>query len=330
MGRAALASDAGYREFVALAAHEHFHAWNVKRMRPAEFWDYDYERENCTQFLWLAEGWTAYYDDLLCLRAGVFTRKQYLETAAKNVQGMLAAPGRFRLSLRESSFDAWIRLYRPDENTRNSSQNYYGNGSIAALVLDLTIRRSTNGQRCLDHALRELYRTTFAQGRGYTRQDVVHSLSHAAGEDLGPLLARLVDNALEPDLAPLLAAFGVKFVQREREKPYLGMSFDGDRLVVNFVNENGPAFESGIAPGDEVIALNGLRVTSGSWADVAEATLTVGTSVRVLTASRGVITERSITPVPNPTGSIALELDPAASPEAVALRDGWLGKIETA
>ena len=327
--RTALHRNREYRDFLSLAVHELFHAWNVKRMRPVEFWDYDYERETYTSMLWLAEGFTAYYDDLLCRRAKVHSLSDYLGILAKTATAWLSGTGRLALSLSDSSFDAWIRLYRPDENTRNSSQNYYGNGSIAALVLDLTIRRATSGQRSLDHALRELYRTTFAQGRGYTRQDVVQSLSHAAGEDLGPLLARLVDNALEPDLTPLLAAFGVKFVQRDREKPYLGMSYQGDSLVVNFVNENGPAFESNIAPGDEVIALNGLRVTSGSWAEVAEATLTIGTSVRVLTASRGVITERSITPLPNPTGTIALELDPAASPEAVALRDGWLGKIET-
>ena len=197
-------------------------------------------------------------------------------------------------------------------------------------VLDLAIRRATKGQRSLDHAMRELYQSTFVQGRGYTRVDVVRSLSHAAGEDLGPLLASLVDGALEPDLAALLADFGVKLVQRERERPYLGLSFDSDRLVVSFVNENGPAFEAGIAPGDEVIALNGLRVTSGSWAEVAEATLVVGTEVRVLTATRGVITERRLAPTTNPTGSIALELDPTASPEVVALREGWLGKSEQA
>ncbi|MDP3208675.1 MAG: hypothetical protein Q8M65_05965, partial [Rhodoglobus sp.] len=149
MGRTALGSDKGYREFLGLAAHELFHAWNVKRLRPAEFWTYDYERENYTPFLWLIEGWTAYYDDLLCLRAGLMSRNDYLEIVSKNINSTLQAPGRLRLSLAESSFDAWIRLYRPDENTRNSSQNYYVNGSVAAMALDLTIRRESSGNRSL-------------------------------------------------------------------------------------------------------------------------------------------------------------------------------------
>ena len=128
------------------------------------------ERENLTEFLWLAEGWTAYYDDLLCLRAGVFSRQHYLDAAAKNVQGMLAAPGRLRLSLRESSFDAWIRLYRPDENTRNSSQNYYGNGAVAAMCLDLWLRRATGNAASLDHVLQRLYASTFAAIPGMIRK----------------------------------------------------------------------------------------------------------------------------------------------------------------
>lgn len=142
MPRTALSNPAKYRDFLALAAHELFHAWNVKRMRPVEFWNYDYENENYTKLLWVMEGWTAYYDDLLVARAGLMSVTDYLATMAKNVQNLLAAPGRFALSLEESSFDAWIRLYRPDENTRNSSQNYYGNGAVAALCLDLKIGRA--------------------------------------------------------------------------------------------------------------------------------------------------------------------------------------------
>ncbi|MBL8752578.1 MAG: M61 family metallopeptidase, partial [Planctomycetes bacterium] len=170
-GRTGFATAKGYREFLALAAHELFHAWNGKRLRPAEFWTYDYEQENYTGFLWLIEGWTAYFDDLLCLRAGVMTRPDYLAAVTKNVQGMLGAPGRMRLSLRESSHDAWIRLYRPDENTRNSSQNYYGNGAVAAMCLDLVIRRESGGLRSLDDVVRRLFDEVMANGRGYTRDD---------------------------------------------------------------------------------------------------------------------------------------------------------------
>ncbi|GDY01417.1 peptidase M61 [Planctomycetota bacterium] len=328
-GRAALHNDKEYRDFLSLAVHELFHCWNVKRMRPVEFWTYDYEHENYTSMLWLAEGFTAYYDDLLCRRANVHSMSDYLGILQRTITTWMTGAGRRNLSLSDSSFDAWIRLYRPDENTRNSSQNYYGNGSLVALVLDLTIRGATGGARCLDHVMRELYRTTFVAGRGYDRNDLVKCLGVAAGKDLGPLLALLVDGPLEPDLTPLLDEFGVKLVKRDCDKPYLGVSFDNSQLTITFVNENGPGFDAMLAPGDEVLALDGLRVTANNFGNVAEAVLAIGKSVRVLTSSRGVIVERSLTPQPNPAGAISLELDLAAIPNRVSLRDGWLGKSLT-
>jgi len=323
MGRAALASEAGYREFVSLAAHEHFHAWNVKRMRPAEFWDYDYERENCTQFLWLAEGWTAYYDDLLCLRAGVFTRKQYLETAAKNVQGMLAAPGRFRLSLRESSFDAWIRLYRPDENTRNSSQNYYGNGAVAAKCLDLWIRRATGGSASLDDVLRRLHAATFGAGRGYTIADVHAALTEVAGADAVAMLEALVADRLDPPLAELLAAFGLKLAFRDADRPYLGVHFEGAAMIVGSVSRGSPAYEAGVHPGDELLAVDSLRVDSARWAETWTAVAKVGKPVELLLARRGDVTRLVATPQASP-GTAAIEVDAEAPSAAKALLAAWL------
>lgn len=323
MGRAGLASEAGYREFVSLAAHEHFHAWNVKRMRPAEFWDYDYERENCTQFLWLAEGWTAYYDDLLCLRAGVFTRKQYLEAAAKNVQGMLAAPGRFRLSLRESSYDAWIRLYRPDENTRNSSQNYYGNGAVAAMCLDLWIRRATDGVASLDDVLRRLYAATFAAGRGYAIEDVHAALAAVAGAEAVAMLEALVADRLDPPLAELLRAVGLKLAFRDADRPYLGVHFDGASMHVGSVSRGSPAYEAGVHPGDELLAVESLRVDGARWGETWAAVAKVGKPVELLLVRRGIVLRLVATPQASP-GAAALEVDDAAPATAKRLLAAWL------
>lgn len=323
MGRAALASEAGYREFASLAAHEHFHAWNVKRMRPAELWDYDYERENVTPFLWLAEGWTAYYDDLLCLRAGVFSRKQYLEAAAKNVQGMLAAPGRLRLSLRESSYDAWIRLYRPDENTRNSSQNYYGNGAVAAMCLDLWIRRATGGERSLDDVLRALYASTFGVGRGYLLDDVHRALVEVAGAGAVALLESLVADRLDPPLAELLAAFGLRLGARDADRPYLGVHFDGGSMLVGSVSRGSPAFEAGVHPGDELLAVDSLRVDSGRWAETWGAVAKLDQPVELLLARRGVVMRLVATPQRSP-GTATIEIDPSASEDARRLLASWL------
>jgi predicted metalloprotease with PDZ domain len=328
MARTALCSEKGYREFLALAAHELFHAWNVKRLRPAEFWRYDYERENYTEFLWLVEGWTAYYDDLLCLRAGLFTRSQYLEAAAKNVNAMLGAPGRLRLSLRESSFDAWIRLYRPDEHTRNSSQNYYTNGAVAAMCLDLFVRRETRGARSLDDVLHGLYASTFRAGRGYTLDDVQRVLREVAGDGAVAWLGSLVDDRLEPPLEGLLAAFAVKVVAKDAARPLLGVQFETGSLLVASVTAGTPADEAGLHPGDEILAVAGLRADSGRWADVWSAVAKVGQPVELLLARRGVIERAVVTPRPSP-GTVALEVDPAAPEGARGLLGGWLPEAST-
>lgn len=321
--RAAFASEKGYHEFLSLAAHELFHAWNVKRLRPVELWSYDYEHENYTEFLWLIEGWTAYYDDLLCLRAGIVARADYLALAAKNVNAMLAAPGRLRLSLRESSFDAWIRLYRPDENTRNSSQNYYGNGAVAAMCLDLTLRRATAGAGCLDDVARNLYRATFAAGRGYTLDDVQRAVASVGGASAVAALSALVDDKLDPDLGALLASFGIRMQAREADRPFLGVQFDNGSMRVGAVTAGSPAHAAGMQPGDEVVAVADLRVDSGRWQEVFQAIAKIDTPIELLIARRGVVTRCVAVPSRSP-GTIHLEVDETASAEARELRDGWL------
>jgi predicted metalloprotease with PDZ domain len=321
--RTALATDKGYLDFVSLAAHELFHAWNVKRMRPAELWRYDYERENYTEFLWLIEGWTAYYDDLLCLRAGVCTRQQYLEAAARNVNAMLAAPGRFALSLRESSFDAWIRLYRPDANTRNSSQNYYVNGAVAAMCLDLWLRRETRGARSLDDVVRALYQSTFSQHRGYTMADVQRVLADVAGAGAGGFLSGLLDGALDPDLRTLLAAAGIALRTNDADRPFLGVQFESASTVVAAVTGGSPAHEAGIAPGDELIALGGVRVDAARWQDVWQSLAKVGAPLPLLYARRGLVATGAVVPRGSP-GTVTLAVDATADASARALLAGWL------
>ncbi len=322
-GRAAFATAKGYREFLSLLAHELFHAWNGKRLRPVEYWRYDYERENYTEFLWLIEGWTAYYDDLLCLRAGVMTRADYLVAVAKNVNGMLGAPGRLRLSLGESSFDAWIRLYRPDENTRNSSQNYYGNGAVAAMCMDLAIRESTQGARSLDDVVRALLRQTFAAGRGYTRADVHAVLLEAGGQEAVTLLASLVDQRLDPALSPRLASFGLRVVERDAEKPFFGVQFDGGSTVVASVIAGSPAHEAGVHPGDEILALDGLRVDAARWSDVFTAVAKIAAKLEVLYSRRGVVGKLAVIPKGSPS-AVSIEPEAVPTPAAKALLDGWL------
>ena len=324
MSRIALTSERGYREFLGLAAHELFHAWNVKRMRPVEFWNYDYERENYTSLLWLMEGWTAYYDDLLVTRAGLASQRDYLAAMAKNVQAMLAAPGRKQLSLAESSFDAWIRLYRPDENLRNSSQNYYGNGAVAAMCLDLLVRRQTGGERSLDDVLQHLYRTTFGEDRGYTAADAERSLTEVAGEGLVEELRRLVEQPLEPNLDELLVDVGVQLEQKGRDRPFLGVAFRAASSTIASVTAGSAAFHAGLAPGDEVLALQGLRVTGGTWQSIYGAVARVAEPLDVLVARRGVV--RTLQAVPTTgVGTVGLAIREDATPPQHEARARWLG-----
>lgn len=323
MSRTALHDRKGYLEFLSLAAHELFHAWNVKRMRPAELWRFDYENENYTRLLWLMEGWTAYFDDLLTLRAGLSIREEYLAALAGNIDRMRAGQGRFVLSLEESGFDAWIRLYRPDENTRNSSQNYYGNGAVAAACLDLTIRKISNGARSLDDVIRTIYHRTYEVGRGYRRADVDDVLREIAGEEAVATLANLVDGVLDPDLESVFAAVGIAVVAEGAGAPFLGITFESGGTVVASVQREAPAHLAGIAPGDEVLALQGLRVTSGNWREVLTSAGRVGEPLAVLHSRRGVIAERVAQPTPSP-GTIRLVPKADASAEQIAMRNGWL------
>lgn len=323
MSRTALHSDKGYREFLALAAHELFHAWNVKRMRPVEFWQYDYENENYTTFLWLLEGWTAYYDDLLCLRAGLMSRSDYLAIVAKSIQAVLTSPGRLRSSLSESSFDAWIRLYRPDENTRNSSQNYYVNGGIAAMCLDLMVRITTGGQRSLDDVLRRLYRGTFGANRGFTAEDVRAAITAETNAAIAEQALALVHGNLTPDLAALLTGVGIRLVVRDTERPYLGIQFEPSNTVVAAVTAEAPAHAAGIQPGDEILAIEDLRVDSSRWQDVFASVARAGTPLNLLLARRGAILRLQATPSNSP-GTVSLETDAEATTLAVFLRDQWL------
>lgn len=320
--RTALRSDKGYREFLALAAHELFHAWNVKRLRPVEFWRYDYEQENYTSLLWLLEGWTAYYDDLLCLRAGLLTPTDYLGIVAKSIQSLWNTPGRRQSSLQESSYDAWIRLYRPDENTRNSSLNYYAHGAIAAMCMDLEVRAATNGARCLDHVLRHLYANTYKAGRGFAEQDVWAAFEAVAAPRVAELARRLVQEHLEPDLVEALARIGVKLELRDTERPHLGLQFDAGATTVGSVTGDSPAHRAGLQPGDEILAIQSLRVTSSSWADVFQAVAAVNRPLQVLFARRGAVRSTTVTPEPG-QGTVTLTLAEAGE-VVVTLRDGWL------
>ncbi len=322
--RTTFAPASDYQDFLSLIAHEHFHVWNGKRMRPAELWSFDYEQENYTQLLWAVEGFTAYYDDYLCLRAGVMPRESYLKILAGHVSKMINMPGRLGQSLSEASFDAWIRFYRPDENSLNSTQNYYSNGALAALCLDAKIRRETAGQRCLDQAMHSLFAATFSCGRGYSMDDLVDCLNQAAGTDMREFLEGMVKGPFEPDLKGAFAGYGLDLRQSKRSALQIGVQLQRGASKIAKVFDGRPAQGAGVAPDDEIIAIDGLRVNRESYSELFAQLASEKTDMKLLLARRGKMLELSLRPEPSPSAGFEIKPLKGASKAALELGESWL------
>ncbi len=260
----------GYLKFLGLCSHEYFHTWNVKRIKPAAFAPYDLQAESYTPLLWLFEGFTSYYDDLLLVRAGICDEAAYLKLQAKTINSVLRGSGRTKQSVADSSFDAWGKYYRQDENAPNAIVSYYTKGSLIALAFDLTIREKTGGKKSLDDvmlALWDRYGRDFypGEGRGVTEAQVEALFDEVSGLKLKRLFNRYVRGTDELPLARLYASFGVKLVdERKSAKPSLDASYgrDGNDWKLTQVHEGGAAHAAGLSAGDVLMAIDGLRVTA--------------------------------------------------------------------
>jgi len=247
-----LASE-GYTTLLGLISHEYFHAWNVKRLRPAELARYDYARENYTELLWFFEGFTSYYDDLLLRRAGLIDHAGYLRLLTKAINQVLQTPGRLVQSVAQASFDAWIKYYRQDENTPNSTVSYYTKGSLVALCLDLALRRE--GRTTLDAVMRALWQRT--GGGPMAEADVLEVLQELSGRDWSSEIAQWVHGTADLPLAELLAAHGIT-VQADpaqlAQRLGLRVSENGG-LQIKAVLRGGAAEAAGFMASDEWLAI---------------------------------------------------------------------------
>src|SRR2546426_2827330 len=267
-----------YRTFLGLVSHEYFHTWNVKRIKPAAFVPYDLDRENYTTLLWAFEGITSYYDDLALVRCRLIGKKDYLELLGRSITTHLRTPGRAKQSLAESSFDAWIKYYRQDENSPNAAVSYYVKGSLVALCLDLTIREKTRGKKSLDDLMRALWLRHGRAGVGVDEDGIERLAEEVTGLGLRrdcdewrrstrrlPLRALLAAHGVDMELRPPESSSD-KGGKRARSKNISGLAMlgiraraeNGDRAVTH-VLEGGAAQEAGIAVGDVIVAVEGLR-----------------------------------------------------------------------
>ncbi|MBV1776736.1 PDZ domain-containing protein [Burkholderiaceae bacterium DAT-1] len=278
----------GYRKYLGLISHEYFHSWNVKRIKPAAFAPYAHDRESLTRLLWVFEGITSYYDDLLLLRAGVIHTDSYLELLGQTISGVISQPGRLVQTLAESSFDTWIKYYRQDENSPNSGISYYTKGALAGLCLDLHIRNETHGKHSLDDvmlALWQRYGRDFHEGakrgQGIGEDEFESIAEDVTGLNLRTFFDLAVRSTQDLPLQSLLASAGIDWQQRapshggDKGKwldsipvapAWLGWrtSQDAAGAKVSHVLEGSPAQAAGISAGDLIIAVDGLRVTHTS------------------------------------------------------------------
>jgi predicted metalloprotease with PDZ domain len=259
-----------YRGFLSLVAHEFFHLWNVKRIRPDALGPFDYTKENYTKLLWVAEGITEYYADLALRRAGLVSEKEFLDNEARSIQMLQNTPGRLVMSAEEASFDSWIKYYRADENSINSQVDYYNKGSILGLLLDLEIRKRSNGGKSLDDVMRYLYNEFFKKDRNYKPEDVQKICEQMAGSSLEEFFAKFVRGREELDFDGALSAAGLRLDTtgvaagaKPVPKAYLGADVvqEGERLMVRRVYAGSPAYEQGLNTGDQIVALNNMRAS---------------------------------------------------------------------
>lgn len=257
-----------YRTFLGLCSHEYFHTWNVKRIKPAAFTPYDLDRENYTTLLWAFEGFTSYYDDLALLRSGVISEKDWLELTAKNLDNVLRGPGRMNQSLADSSFDAWSKYYRPDENTPNAVVSYYGKGALVALALDLTLRAGTAGKRgghvSLDDVMRALWQRHGQTGIGVGPEDIRKIAEALSGLKLKRFFDEAVHGTEDLPLARLLKPFGIALKnEAPGNTPGLGAktNTEGGEVRLATVYTGSAAQQAGLSAGDALVAIDGLRVT---------------------------------------------------------------------
>jgi predicted metalloprotease with PDZ domain len=265
-------SDSDWKKFLSLVAHEFFHLWNVKRIRPDALGPFDYTRENYTRLLWVAEGITEYYAPLTLRRARLISEQDYLEAVSKNIQSLQDTPGRLLMSVEEASFDAWIKYYRPDENASNTQVSYYTKGALVGLLLDLEIRKLSKGAKSLDDVMRYLYAEFYKKNRNYTPADFQRACELMAGASLENFFVRYVHGREELDYNSALQTVGLQLGETDQTKPpaestYLGIDVaqEGDRLMIKKVVSGTPAYDQGLNTGDQIVALDGERVNRDSY-----------------------------------------------------------------
>ena len=317
-----------YVNWLNLVGHEYFHNWNIKRLRPIELGPFDYETENYTKSLWVGEGFTDYYGALLVRRAGLQTHAEYFDELSNAIELVQMRPGRTVQPVDMASFDTWIKQYRPDENSTNTSIDYYTKGAAIAFMLDAKIRKASGGARTLDTAMRLAY-DRYSGAKGYTPEQFQQTMAEVAGVDLGAWFADVVSSTKELDFTEALDFYGLRFtpVDLASARPTMGASTrnDNGRLVVSVVRRGTPAHQAGVNVDDEILAIDDLRVRADGLVARMEQ-YKAGDTIRLLVARRDRMVTLDVTLAAEPGRPWRLQPRPDQTAEQKARLAAWLGQ----
>ncbi len=344
--RRSFEDDGAYDRFLGLVAHEFFHTWNVKQLRPAGINPYDYERENYTKLLWVAEGTTSYYDDLTLVRTGHTKPAKYLQNIGEAIDELRRRPGRLVQSVEESSFDAWIKFSKSTPDDVNSTVSFYTSGAMASLALDWAIRKRSAGAADLDDVMRAMYERFPLSGGGYTPQDLLAVINELSGGDFGDFFARHIRGTEDFDFESIADACGLELVfepaERDEDesssengetdaesdgiplKPYLGLNISGTR--VSSLLADSPAYTSGLMVGDELVAVNGRRIASQGDLDDRIEALEPGQTIHIAFFRRDHLRELDIILAGVPDGTWTLRKVDEPTDEQKTQYADWLGQ----
>lgn len=250
-----------YNRFIQLVAHEFFHLWNVKRIRPQALEKFDYQQENYTTSLWFSEGTTSYYDLIIPLRSGIYDRQEFLNLLGKEITQYLNIEGRNIQTLAESSFDAWIKLYRRDAYSNNCQISYYLKGELVTLLLDLLIRNNTDNHQCFDDVMRGMWNKFGKDEIGFSPEELIDEIEAVANLDLSEFFHLYLETTTELPFNQYFEPFGLVLEPESAETniPYLGITAQDKNIT--FVDAHSPAGQVGIDAGDELLAIDNFRVT---------------------------------------------------------------------
>jgi len=255
-------TERGYNGFLNLVAHEYHHLWNVKRLRPVALGPFDYENENYTTDLWIAEGFTAYYENKFMLRAGFITPEEFVGTLTAAVSAVVNTPGAKVQSASEASFDAWIKYYRPNENSNNTTVSYYSKGEIVGMLMDLEIAHATKGAKSLDDVMKAMYLQCKSTGKGYTDAEYKAMVEKISGISFTDFWAKYVNGTYAVEYGKYLgfAGIAVEDLNAGKNIPYLGLATKRTEghILISAVSRNSGAWIAGLNVGDEVLSVDGI------------------------------------------------------------------------